>query len=69
MAVQVYGCNHVVIEVDDVGKTVTIYKDVCNLEQLDGTRAGAISRADVAGFCLRELVDDHYLNQAPVITY
>jgi nucleoside-diphosphate-sugar epimerase len=32
-------------------------------------RAGNISRADVAGFCLRELVDDRYLNQAPVITY
>jgi len=27
------------------------------------------SRADVAEFCLRELVDDRYLNQAPVITY
>jgi catechol-2,3-dioxygenase len=35
MAVQVYGCNHVVIEVDDVGKAVAFYKDVFNLEQLD----------------------------------
>lgn len=35
MAVQVYGCNHVVIEVDDVGKGVAFYKDVFNLEQLD----------------------------------
>ncbi len=31
--------------------------------------AGNISRADMAEFCLRELVDDRYLNQAPVITY
>lgn len=35
MAIQVYGCNHVVIEVDDVGKAVAFYKDVFNLEQLD----------------------------------
>ena len=35
MAVKVYGCNHVVIEVDDVGKAVAFYKDVFNLEQLD----------------------------------
>ncbi len=35
MSVQVYGCNHVVIEVDDVEKAVAFYKDVFNLEQLD----------------------------------
>src|SRR5689334_137326 len=35
MAVQVYGCNHVVIEVDDVQKAVAFYRDVFNLEQLD----------------------------------
>lgn len=35
MAVQVYGCNHVVIEVDDVNKAVTFYKDVFNLEKMD----------------------------------
>jgi len=35
MAVQVYGCNHVVIEVDDVAKAIAFYKDVFNLEQLD----------------------------------
>jgi putative NADH-flavin reductase len=39
------------------------------ITNLAGTRAGNISRADVAEFCLRELVDDRYLNQAPVITY
>jgi catechol 2,3-dioxygenase-like lactoylglutathione lyase family enzyme len=35
MSVQVYGCNHVVIEVDDVQKAIGFYKDVFNLEQLD----------------------------------
>ncbi|MBE7158386.1 MAG: VOC family protein [Rhodospirillales bacterium] len=35
MAVQVYGCNHVVIEVDDVQKAVEFYKDVFDLEQMD----------------------------------
>jgi len=35
MSVQVYGCNHVAIEVDDVKKAVVFYKDVFNLEQLD----------------------------------
>ena len=32
--VQVYGCNHVAIEVDDIAKAVAFYKDVFNLEQL-----------------------------------
>ena len=35
MAVQVYGCNHVAIEVGDVKQAVAFYKDVFNLEQLD----------------------------------
>ena len=35
MSVQVYGCNHVAIEVDDIRKAVAFYKDVFNLEKLD----------------------------------
>lgn len=35
MPVQVYGCNHVAIEVSDVKKAVAFYEDVFNLEQLD----------------------------------
>ena len=35
MAVKVYGCNHVAIEVGDVKKAVSFYKDVFNLDQLD----------------------------------
>ncbi len=35
MAVQVYGCNHVAIEVDDVERAVAFYQDVFGLEKLD----------------------------------
>ena len=32
MSVQVYGCNHVAIEVDDVEKATAFYQDVFDLE-------------------------------------
>lgn len=35
MSVQVYGCNHIAITVDDVEKAVAFYQDVFNLEKLD----------------------------------
>lgn len=35
MSVQVYGCNHIAISVDDVEKAVQFYQDVFNLEKLD----------------------------------
>lgn len=35
MSVQVYGCNHVAIEVDDVEKAIAFYQDVFNLEKLN----------------------------------
>ncbi len=41
MSVQVYGCNHVAIEVDDVKKAVKFYKDVFNLEKLDSGEGDA----------------------------
>src|ERR1700722_2703777 len=34
MSVQVYGCNHIAIEVDDVEKAVAFYQDVFNLERM-----------------------------------
>jgi catechol 2,3-dioxygenase-like lactoylglutathione lyase family enzyme len=34
MSVQVYGCNHIAIEVDDVDKAVAFYQDVFNLKKL-----------------------------------
>ena len=41
---------------------------VRSLAELAGTKAGTISRADVAAWCLRELADRRYRHQAPVIT-
>ena len=35
MAVKVYGCNHIAIEVDDIDKAVDFYQDVFNLEKMD----------------------------------
>lgn len=35
MSVQVYGCNHVAIEVGDIDKAVAFYTDVFGLEKLD----------------------------------
>lgn len=39
------------------------------LTDLHGVRARFISRADVASFCLSELMQGEYRQQAPVITY
>jgi len=41
MSVQVYGCNHVVIEVNDVKKATAFYQDVFNLKKLDGGEGDA----------------------------
>ena len=41
MAVQVYGSNHVAIEVDDAEKAMAFYSDVFNLELLRGGEGAA----------------------------
>jgi catechol 2,3-dioxygenase-like lactoylglutathione lyase family enzyme len=41
MAVKVYGCNHIAIEVNDIDKAVDFYQDVFNLEKLDGGEGDA----------------------------
>ncbi len=41
MALQVSGCNHIAIEVDDVDKAVAFYKDVFHLEKPDEGAAAA----------------------------
>jgi len=41
MAVQVFGVNHVVIEVDNAQKAVKFYSDVFNLEMLRGGEGAA----------------------------
>lgn len=44
MSVQVYGCNHIAIEVDDVEKAVGFYTDVFNLERLPRGEGDAFLR-------------------------
>src|SRR6266513_2522139 len=41
MSLQVYGCNHIAIEVDDIEKAIAFYKDVFNLEQMSGGEGDA----------------------------
>lgn len=41
MSVQVYGCNHVAIEVGNVHAAVVFYQDLFNLEKLDGGEGDA----------------------------
>jgi catechol-2,3-dioxygenase len=41
MAVQVYGCNHIVIEVTDAKKAVKFYSDVFGLKMLQGGEGAA----------------------------
>lgn len=41
MDIQVFGCNHIAIEVDDAEKAVAFYRDVFNLEMLRGGEGAA----------------------------
>lgn len=41
MDVQVFGCNHIAIEVDDAEKAVAFYSDVFNLQMLRGGEGAA----------------------------
>lgn len=41
MSIQVYGCNHVAIEVGDIAKAVAFYQDVFGLEKLDSGEGDA----------------------------
>jgi catechol 2,3-dioxygenase-like lactoylglutathione lyase family enzyme len=50
MSVQVYGCNHVAIEVDDIEKAIAFYKDVSNLEKLDSGEGDAFSNSANTSF-------------------
>jgi len=44
MSVQVYGCNHLAIEVGDTGEAVAFYTDVFGLEKLAGGEGDAFFR-------------------------
>src|ERR1700758_2303225 len=63
MSVQVYGCNHIAIEVDDVEKAVTFYQDVFNLEKLDEGEGDAFFKLGehqfLAMFEVEEIKQDH----------
>jgi hypothetical protein len=43
MFVQVYGCNHVAIEVNDIKKAVAFYQNIFNLEKRDRGEDDAFS--------------------------
>src|SRR5947207_1119277 len=58
MSVQVYGCNHVAIEVDDVEKAVAFYQDVFNLEKLDEGEGDAFFKLDEHQFLAMFEVDE-----------
>jgi len=63
MSVQVYGCNHVAIEVDDVDKAVAFYQDVFNLQKLDEGEGDAFFKLGehqfLAMFEVEEMKPDH----------
>jgi len=41
VSVQVYGCNHVAIEVDDIEKAIAFYEDVFELEKMNSGEGDA----------------------------
>lgn len=63
MSVQVYGCNHVAIEVGDIKKAVAFYQDIFNLEQLDEGEGDAFFKLGqhqfLAMFENKQLLPDH----------
>ena len=58
MGVQVYGCNHVAIEVDDVEKAVAFYQDVFHLERLSEGEGDAFFKLGEHQFLAIFKVDD-----------
>lgn len=58
MSVQVYGSNHIAIEVDDVEKAVEFYTDVFNLEKLDEGEGNAFFRLGEHQFLAMFEVDE-----------
>jgi catechol 2,3-dioxygenase-like lactoylglutathione lyase family enzyme len=63
MAVKVYGCNHIAIEVDDVERAVAFYQDVFNLVKLRGGEGDAFFKLGehqfLAMFEVEERRPDH----------
>src|SRR5438128_2332201 len=63
MSVQVYGCNHVAIEVTDIDKAVAFYQDVFGLEKLDEGEGDAFFKIGehqfLAMFEVKQMKRDH----------
>jgi len=57
MSVQVYGCNHLAIEVDDIAKAVAFYQDVFQLEKMDGGEGDAFFKLGAHQFLAMFEVD------------
>lgn len=58
MAVQVYGSNHVAIEVGDVEKAVAFYEDVFDLQRLEGGEGNAFFKLGEHQFLAMFEVDE-----------
>lgn len=58
MSVQVYGCNHIAITVDDVEKAVAFYQDVFNLEKLEEGEGNAFFKLGEHQFLAMFKVDE-----------
>src|SRR5438552_11755121 len=58
MSVQVYGCNHLAIEVGDVKAAVKFYQDVFNLEKMDGGEGDAFFKLGEHQFLAMFEVDE-----------
>src|SRR3954454_19618375 len=63
MRVQVYGCNHVAIEVGDIKKAIAFYEDVFGLKKMDGGEGDAFFKLGehqfLAMFEVNEVKPDH----------
>lgn len=57
MSVQVYGCNHVAIEVGDIKKAIAFYEDVFNLRKLDSGEGDAFFKLGAHQFLAMFEVD------------
>ncbi len=64
MAVRVFGCNHVVLEVGNIKKAIEFYTDVFNLELKDGGEGDAFFHLGNHQFlALFEVDEPHIDNQ------
>lgn len=63
MSVQVYGCGHIAIEVDDLQKGIAFYQDVFNLQKLDDGEGDAFFKLGEHQFLAMFEVDEVKLDR------